>query len=162
MQYNNFISSLTSKFSFLYGTFSWRPYKGKVTDENLLSIELANYLKKSTLENRCPYVWFHVANEGMTVTTKRVLMQGCLRRNMGKVPGVADFVFLGENKSFCLELKVKKRKLSTVQETFKEWCSLLKVGYAVAYTLEEAVSILEKEGILLPEMNRKKEEEYNN
>ena len=150
MKYNEFITAITSRFDFLRATFLNRPYHGKVTDENLLTIELSNYLKEVTLKNKCNYVWFHVANEGMTITTKQILRQGCLKRNMGKLAGVADFVFLGKDKSFCLELKVKKRKLTTAQEIFQEWCSIVNVGYEVAYTLDEAIHILKREGIVLP------------
>lgn len=150
MKYNEFVNSITSRFDFLRATFLNRPYRGKITDENLLTIELSNYLKEATLLNKCNYVWFHVANEGMTSTTKQILRQGCLKRNMGKLPGVADFVFLGKDKSFCLELKVKKRKLTTAQEIFQEWCGIVHVGYDVAYTLDEAITILKREGIVLP------------
>jgi hypothetical protein len=122
----------------LKGTY----FKASLKGEDLFSAQLRNWLTEQTLQNKFPYVWFHVANE---VSNNKHIVFGAKLAAMGKLPGVADFIFLGENKSLALELKTNKNKLSDNQIVFSKWCNYNKVNYKVVYSLEEAINFIEKE-----------------
>lgn len=112
-------------------------FRGVLKEENRICIRLATYLKEATLTNKCPYVWFHIANEG-----KASPVFGALVRAIGKIAGVPDYIFVGSSKCLFLEIKAKTGKLSPSQKHFKMWCEQWRVPYEVAYSYEEAVSML--------------------
>lgn len=125
--------------------------------ENKLSIEFANYLKAKTLEGKCKAVWTKIAHETAakprTFKTKsgqmiKICAFGNLMRNMGKNAGVPDFIFTWEGEALWLELKDgKDAKLSDDQEFFREWCLETKAKHEIAWSLNEAIYIVERYGI---------------
>lgn len=122
--------------------FEVTPVNVKLKPEDSLCYEFAHFLKTKTLQGLCPYVWFHVANEGYALTTFRVRLWGQVKKSIGKFPGVADYIFLGEKKCFALEIKTKKTKQSENQKTFEKWCNLNNVTYACVHSLEEAIEFV--------------------
>lgn len=114
--------------------------------ENLLSIQFASYLREMTLTDRCSCVWTKIAHE----TSGKSHAFGNLMRNMGKMAGVPDFIFTSKNITLWLELKDgKSKKLSPDQEFFKKWCEGTGSKWAIAYTLHQAITVLEDEGIVM-------------
>lgn len=101
------------------------------------------WLTQAALENTLNAVWFHVANE---VSNGHQYAFGAKLKAMGKLPGVADFVFLAPHKGGALELKYAKGKLSEPQETFRDWCKSKDVVYGVARTLDEAINWIKENG----------------
>lgn len=70
-------------------------------------------------------------------------------RNMGKLAGVPDFIFTSNEITLWLELKDgKKGKLSPEQQFFKEWCSQTGSQWAIACSLQEAITLVEALGIV--------------
>ncbi len=122
-----------------------------------MGVQLTSHLIQATLEGRCPYVWFHVANEG---TSKNGHIKGARLRAQGKWAGVYDYIFIAEDRSFALELKVTKGRLSEPQKIFKQWCTQLHIPHAEAYSLQEAIDILNEHMIvhkfISPHRNEKK------
>jgi hypothetical protein len=113
------------------------PHKG----ENYLSIELANYLKKLTVEGKFNGVWTKIAHE----TSSRSLSYGVLMRNMGKNPGAGDFIFTNAKGCLWLELKCTKNLyLTSNQEFFRDWCIEQSVPYAVSTSLDTSIYYLQK------------------
>lgn len=115
-------------------------FKGPIYgEETQIAYEFSTWLRKRTLEENFPFVWFHVANE---VSSSRNKTFGALLKACGKLPGIADYIFLGKDKCFVIELKAEKGKLSPNQKTFKEWCEINKVPCHIAYSLKECIDIV--------------------
>lgn len=107
-------------------------------EEQKICVEVANLLRKLTLEDKFPYIWFHVPNEFSKYNAVYGLKMGW----MGRISGVADFCFMGEKHCFFLEIKSQKGKQSSSQKIFEEWCDSKKVSYCLAHSLEEAIHII--------------------
>lgn len=76
-----------------------------------------------------------MANE---IANKRHFVFGSKLKAMGKLNGVADFIFMSPLESVALELKSATGKLRPHQIAFKNWCDTCKVLYEVSNTLEHA------------------------
>lgn len=109
-----------------------------IKPEQKLCIDIANHLRKVTIEDNFSYVWFHVPNEFSSYNPVYGLKMGW----MGRIAGVADFCFVGKDKSLFLEIKTGKVKQSPSQKIFKEWCDEKQVSYHLAYSFEEAIHII--------------------
>lgn len=115
-------------------------FKGPIKqNESKLAYTFATWLRQKTLENSFPFVWFHVANEVSSSGSKTF---GALLKACGKLPGIADYIFLGKDKCFVIELKTDKGKLSQNQKLFKSWCDLNNIPYHIAYSTDEAINIV--------------------
>jgi len=113
-------------------------FKGNLKCEDLLAYQVATYLREQSLANKLPFVWFHVANE---FASKNKTF-GAKLSAQGRLTGVADYIFLGKNKCFALELKYGKGKQSEAQKSFENWCKTLDVPYFVAYSLNESINYI--------------------
>lgn len=71
-------------------------------------------------------------------------MWGARQRNMGKLAGVSDYVFMGNGINLALEIKDGDKVIQPSQKYFKKWCSEHQVPYEVAGSYEEAVKVVEK------------------
>lgn len=120
---------------------SHRLGKLKLKEEDSLCVEFANYLRELTLEKNFPFLWFHVPNQ---VAISRPIF-GLKQSWMGRIAGIPDYVFLGQNSSFVMEFKSSKGKLSSNQETVAMWCNYLGVPHYVVKDIKEAQEILSKE-----------------
>ena len=65
---------------------------------------------------------------------------------MGKLNGVADFIFLSHNKCGALELKSLKGKQGPSQAIFQKWCETMGVSYGLVNNFEDAVQWIDKQG----------------
>lgn len=110
---------------------SSRPFK----EEDKLAYEFRQWLTDETLSGRLNCVWFHVANE---VSDGKKYVFGSKLRSLGKLPGVADYIFLKGDGCGALELKGLKGRISDSQLIFRKWCERHDVRYSVARTLDEA------------------------
>lgn len=123
------------------------PYKAIPTrmlkPEEGMCVEFANSMRQLTLENKLPYVWFHVPNEFLP--SKRVNYSFDLKqKHMGKISGVPDYCFLGKNNSFFIEFKSPKGKQTPSQKLFEEWCTLKNINYHLCKSYREGMEIVEK------------------
>jgi hypothetical protein len=106
-------------------------------------LDFVMWLRQETIEGRMPYVWFKVPNEysGMDKPLFGIKMWW-----LGRVPGCADYIFMGKEKSFCIEMKAETKnyrgKLSERQELFHQWCSRNGVPYHVCYGSKQAQKIV--------------------
>lgn len=112
--------------------------------EELICLKLASYLREMSITGKCKHVWFHVSNEG-SAPGKHIW--GARQRNIGKFAGVADYIFMGDT-CLALEIKAGKKKLEESQEVFKRWCDDTNVPFRVAYSYEDALSVLKECGII--------------
>lgn len=103
-------------------------------------IQFANYLRFQSMEKDFPYIWFHVPNE----FSKYNGVFGIKMAWMGRVPGVADYCFVGPEDSFFIEFKRKNTKQSAGQQIFEEWCKDRKVEYYIFRDHQKAIEFLEK------------------
>lgn len=110
----------------------------RIGEEDRICIQFANYLRQLTLENNFPYIWFHVPNQIGGYKPIFGLKQGW----MGRHPGVPDFCFMG-SKSFFIEFKTSKGKLSPYQEIFIEWCSDADITVHICRSFEEGKKIID-------------------
>jgi hypothetical protein len=130
-----------------YGTYLTRlmsriTIKCDFQPETALTIEIADRLRRLTLDGRLRAVWFHVPNEG-----KRTRLQRLLLRMMGLIPGVTDFVFLGPAGG-VIELKAGDGKLSPMQIDFRTWCEVTGVPWACCRSWESVEAVLLSWGTL--------------
>lgn len=135
--------------SFLYNLFKTSPLYGriKISEEHRECIRFSNFCKASSLDGSLKGIWFHVANETGD-NTKKVF--GALLRSMGKICGIADYVFLSKNGCGCIEFKTEARYkskeygLSDSQQLFKRWCEKQEIPYVVVCKTEEAIEFLKE------------------
>lgn len=123
----------------------YTPNRNPFTGENVLSIEIANYLKAQTIKGNLRGVWTKIAHE----TSSKSFDYGILMRNMGKNPGAADFIFVTDKSHLWLELKIaKSAKASPSQIFFKNWCEEQLCNYFIVKSLNEAIAVLTEHGII--------------
>lgn len=120
------------------------PSRRKLQGEDLISYQLTSYLIEMTLTNKCQANWTKIAHE----MPKGSLLFGKRLRNMGKLAGVPDFVFTWKENHLWLELKKPKGKMSPEQKFFQKWCKETESNHAIAYSLEEAITILQEYDII--------------
>lgn len=101
----------------------------------------------SLLAAQCGFIFFTCSNEGTDRANPARLAK--LKR-MGLRPGVADLVFVKEGRAYFLEMKKPGGKQSENQIDFQLDCAMVGAQYAVAWSFEEAVEILQLWGIISP------------
>lgn len=88
-----------------------------------------------------PYLlWFSIPNGGY-----RNKFEARNLKSQGVLPGVADLFICKPSNSSCglfLELKSNQGKLSKSQEEFSTRCELNGYDYKVAYSIEQAMNII--------------------
>lgn len=106
----------------------------RVHPEERICIEIANMLRKESLEGNLKAVWSHCPNEG-----KRSRLTAMLLKAMGLIPGTSDYFFVGakENGSGLIEIKSPSGKMSDRQKDFLHWCVMLDVRHAVCRSAAE-------------------------
>jgi hypothetical protein len=86
---------------------------------------------------------FHVPNGGWRSPTEAAIMKGC-----GVRPGVPDIVAVRSGHFFGLELKARNGSLTAVQRDAHAALSEAGATVKVACGLDDALSVLERWGIL--------------
>lgn len=119
------------------------PWKCKLKSEELMAVELADALRRATLDGKLHAVWCHVPNEG-----KRHPFVAIIMKAMGMLPGSLDYWFIWENGGGLIELKSGKNKPSEFQEYFITWCEQRRVNKAVCYSVDSALEVLRGWGVL--------------
>lgn len=121
------------------------PYKGIVTStlkpEQAMCIEFANTMRRMTLEGKLPFIWYHIPNEFLP--SKRINYSFDLKqKHMGKISGVPDYCFLGKEKSFFIEFKVRKGTQTPSQRAFEEWCHMVEAKYHLCRSYQEGMQVV--------------------
>lgn len=110
----------------------------KAAGEDKLSVEVADYLRESTITGAYRGVWFHVPNQG-----HRSQATGAKFKAMGLIPGVPDFALMWEGGCGLIELKTEDGALTRNQRDFVHWCGKAGVSHAVCRSVEDVhVSLL--------------------
>ena len=116
-----------------------------VHPEQRLSIDLAEEMRKRTVDGSYKGVWFCVANEA-----KRHRITAMIQKAMGLIPGVSDFVFVWRTRDglgvLFLELKAGKNTQTEAQGYFQQWCQHWELPYAISWTLEDSIRELTEIG----------------
>lgn len=113
--------------------------------EDDITVEFANTLRSLSLENRFKGIWVHVPNE-VSDNKNKVFGMNLLAK--GKIPGMADFIFIRPDKGILVELKTPKGKLSENQKYVQAWCEEQGIVYKIARSCAEGLAILKEEGFL--------------
>lgn len=113
----------------------------KLGYEDQLCVKFAQYLRELTIVDDFPFIWFHVPNQ---FAIERPIF-GLKQSWMGRIAGIPDYVFLGKDKSFAIEFKSPKGRLSVPQQMVQKWFQQTQVNYHVAFSFEAARSIIQKE-----------------
>lgn len=122
--------------------------------EDLLSIEVANYLRAATLEGRLVATWTHIPNEvagvrnGDVPALRRATRAYSKAKAMGMITGVPDFVFVWAEGGGWIELKSADGRLSARQKDYQDWATATASRHAVCRTLDEVVAVLFHWGVL--------------
>lgn len=117
--------------------------KFRIEPEQRLSIEVADWLRGMSLTGQLKAVFFHVPNE-----SKRHIITAMILKAMGMLSGVSDFIFLWNDGSGVIELKVGKGKETENQLLFFDWCDSLGVYRATCRSLEDVQRTLKTWGLV--------------
>jgi len=113
-------------------------------DEELVQRAIVQHLR---LRAKPGVVFLHVPNG-----EHRSKATGGRLKAMGVRAGVFDLIlFLPGPVTFCLELKADGGKMSPAQLRFAEDLNEIGIGWACAWTLDDALKILEAVGAIRPE-----------
>jgi len=107
-----------------------------------IQIQVVEYV--SLLAAQCGFIFCSIPNEGKDRANPARLAK--LKR-MGLRPGVADLVFIKDGRAYFLEMKKPGGKQSDDQIDFQLDAACAGAQYAVAWSFEEAVKILQLWGI---------------
>lgn len=110
-------------------------------DEQKICVEFANEMRQLTLEDKLPYVWFHVANEFLPSARVNYSFESKLK-HMGKMAGVPDYCFLGKGDSFFIEFKAGKGRQTPTQKIFEKWCAATSVEYFLCRSAREGIDVV--------------------
>lgn len=88
-------------------------------------------------------LWWHSANGELR--TKR---DAAKLRAMGVVPGIPDLMIVADGKTFGLELKTSRGRLSTEQKSMLDRMQAAGVFTGVAYGLDQALAIISAWGLM--------------
>lgn len=123
---------------------SFNPPRG-LKGEEALCVEIANYLRQMSLNcHDFPYVWFHVPNQFAGTYKGRF---GALLTWMGRIAGTPDYIFLGNDVCFFVELKTSTGVQSDVQKMFEQWAKNKRVSYYIVRSLKDLEAILNSKGM---------------
>jgi hypothetical protein len=121
------------------------PYKSisatTLKAEEAICVEFANTLRQMTLENKLPFVWYHIANEFLP-SARRNYSFDLKQKHMGKISGVPDYCFMGNGKSFFIEFKAGKGRQTPAQKAFEEWCRSTGVDYHLCRSSKEGIEVV--------------------
>lgn len=121
----------------------WANLKVKGSEDSI-SIAIANYFRELSLEGKAQFIWFHVPNEN---GNNKQFAFGAKLRAMGKMPGCADFVLMGKDKSVCLEVKTSTGRQGPNQKLFQQWCNDNGVYYRIVKSVDETKEVLKEIGL---------------
>jgi hypothetical protein len=113
--------------------------------EKDICIQFVNFVKKVEHLAVKPFVWFHVVNE--FDKKRNTYAHNFNLAKMGRVSGVADYIFLWDDGCLCLEFKVPKGKQSEAQKLFEKKCIDSGIPYRIAHSFEEGYKVLEEVGL---------------
>lgn len=121
--------------------------KPRRSDEEALQRSLVAHLR---LRADPRVIWLHIPN------APRSKVAGARLKAMGMLAGAPDLMFVLPDRSVCfLELKKpaivkgdRAGKLSASQVTFAQRCEAIGIECAAAYTIDQAVAILEAWGVI--------------
>jgi hypothetical protein len=120
-----------------------RPRKAPITAEKEITLqcEVAGVLRAHALPD---WRWSHFPAE-----ERRDVITGARLKRMGLQRGWPDFVLVSPAGLFhALELKREGEDLTEDQESFQLWCVRHRVPHSVAFTLDQALAILDHWGCL--------------
>lgn len=135
------------KISTILSLMSYRPFKGRMGEEDRLSVEVATMLRVATVENRLIATWTHVPHE-VAGKGKFAAIYMAKAKAMGLIKGSADFVFVWKDGGGWIELKTATGSLSPEQRDFREWNHATGANHAVCRTLAEVTEKLIEWGVL--------------
>ena len=114
-------------------------------NEDQICLSFVGQLNALQSMNKLNGIFFHVPNE---IASNAHPAFGMKLRKMGKLLGVADYIFLWENGCGALEFKSAKGTLSHHQVRFKEQCSEYKINYGICRSSTDGFDFLEQWGFI--------------
>lgn len=115
--------------------------------EDLLSNQVAQYLKVLTLEEKLNGVWFHVPNESV-VGDRMDVVRIKRKHSLGMINGAPDFIITTGTKTIFIELKTATGRQTEAQKMFEKWCCKHEISYNICRSLEEVEKVLKTEKII--------------
>lgn len=109
--------------------------------EDTICLDICNNIRGLIFDGKFRGIFFHVENE---TGGKRSAQYNLLKKVTGKIPGVADYVFINCNEAVLIEIKTPNGKMSKAQKTFNSWCEMNAVPYYICKSWEEVKEVLEK------------------
>lgn len=129
---------------YLWKLLNVKPVKKNFKPEAKIQYDFVNCLRSLSIEGKLNCVWFAVCNE--TGRNDHV-SYGVLLKNLGKISGTPDLIFMWEDGCAGIELKSCTGKQSQNQKLFESWCKDNKVIYKVARSDTEVFNYLTEWGV---------------
>lgn len=117
------------------------PLKG----EAKISVDFNQELMTLKIEGKLKGLFFHIAHETGDGNKSAF---GYALKMMGKFNGIADYIFISDEKTIFLEVKSGKNKASEHQKLFQKWCEFEHIPYAIITSVEEGLTFLKKHGFI--------------
>lgn len=131
-----------------------KPFRSRrAGPEEILAMEVADWLRAETLEGRLRATWTCIPHEVGYISQKSAgsalaMMRYAKAKAMGFIPGSTDYVFVWEGGGGWLELKSSAGSLSPEQKDFRDWAVAMRCGHAVCRSLDDVRQKLFEWGVL--------------
>lgn len=125
----------------------YRTFKGRMGEEDRLSVEVATMLRVASVEGRLVGTWTHVPHE-VAARGKFAIVHMAKAKALGLIKGSSDFVFVWPDGGGWIELKTETGSLSQAQRDFRDWCVATGSRHAVCKSCEQVVTKLLEWGVL--------------
>lgn len=118
----------------------------KAKPEDTICVEICRNLRQLAIHDQLNGLFFHVENEG---SAGRSHALNKLKKATGKIPGVADYIFMRAGQNLALEIKTEDGKQEKSQEHFESWCVEHGVPYYICRSWGDVKYLLTKYGFIV-------------
>lgn len=121
---------------------------GKLSKGRSEDMECAAFvaeIRRAILEDQFTGIFLHIPNEEIDTMKPQTAL---IKKIIGKIPGAPDYLFIGQNHAFFIEMKATNGKQSKRQKIFQNWCEHSGVAYHLCFSAAEALHVLKRNNVL--------------
>lgn len=114
--------------------------------EDMECAKLCAAIRQAILNDQFSGLFLHIPNEELADVKPQTAL---IKKVTGKIAGAADYVFIGPDHKFFIEMKAAKGRQSESQKNFEAWCKAAGIDYYLCHGADEAIEILKRNKVLL-------------
>ena len=122
---------------------------GKLSKGRFEDMECARFcaaIRRAILNEEFNGIFLHIPNEELTFVKPQTAL---IKKIIGKISGAPDYLFIGPEHGFFIEMKAGKGRQTQSQKMFQAWCKDAGVGYYLCRSAEDALDVLKRNKCLL-------------